>query len=260
MKRPYAAFGRVVTRAVGPVLRLDGRRDSPFLDRRRASHEDAMLAQSDDHWDALIERYGLRGFESILDIGCGAGAWLPAMARQNARVVGVDVDDGPLALARRQAAEYPAIEIARMSAEELAFPDGSFDAVVCFSSLPYLDEDVALAEMRRVLRPGGRLAIGTVGSGYYAKHVAEGIRSDDAEAVAYGLDPIIVSLARAVAGRRVASSSLRAWTPRALRRLLARHGFQLESVRRDADAVDPTWAATYLGRPVYFIEFARKSA
>jgi SAM-dependent methyltransferase len=76
-------------------------------------------------------------------------------------VCGVDRNQGMLAVAR---AEAPAIDWRLGRAEELPFEAGAFDAVLCQFGLMFFDDGVrALAEMWRVLRPGGRLAVAVWG-------------------------------------------------------------------------------------------------
>ena len=256
----HTTVPRLLSRVLGPLLRVRANSGRAFLDRHSHTHEDAMLALSDDHWDRLIRALGLAGLGPILDVGCGSGAWLPPLASLNARVVGIDIDDRVLDIARARSARADNVEIRQMPAESLDFADGTFDAVTCLTVLPYVDQPVAVAEMARVLRPGGRLVVGTVGFGYYAKHIVEGIRHEELDAVRYGLDPILVAGGRAIGGSSVAPTSVRSWSPRAVRRLLEGRGLAVDRVLRDVDAVDPGWPKTVLGRPVYFITFATKRA
>ena len=85
-----------------------------------------------------------------------------------------------------------------------------------------------------------------------------GMRTDDLDAIGYGLDPILVTAARALRGEQVAPASVKSWSPRAVRRLLAGNGLAVDRVIRDVDAVDPSWPKSFIGRPVYFISFATK--
>jgi SAM-dependent methyltransferase len=217
-----------------------------------------MSVLSEEHWERLIRAFGIAGVGEVLDVACGSGDWLVPLARLNPRVIGVDLDAGMLDLARARSFGATNVDIRRMSAESLQFADGDFDAITCFTALPYLDQPVALGEMARVLKPGGRLVLGTVGPGYYAKHVAEGIRHQDTPAISYGLDALIVAAGRAVRGDRFAPASLKAWGPRAVRRLLSDHGFVVERILRDVDPLNPSWPTSCLGLPVYFVAFATK--
>lgn len=104
---------------------------------------------------------------AVLDVACGFARHAVPLAAAGYRVTGVDRSEALLAEGRRRAAEA-ASELALVAADyrELPFPDASFDgALNLFSSLGYLgdEEDVkVLAEVARVLRPGGRLVIDTM--------------------------------------------------------------------------------------------------
>ena len=96
----------------------------------------------------------------ILDLACGPGTLsrrLAAMISPGGEIVGVDLAPGMIELARDL--EIPSARFELMDIEELAFDDGSFDAVVCGHGLQYAaDLPRALREARRVLRSNGRLA------------------------------------------------------------------------------------------------------
>lgn len=249
---------RILAGTLGPILRRTTRGDPAFLDRLSRTHTESMLGLPDDHWDRLIGELGLRGHRAVLEVGCGAGAWLPRLALVNERVLGTDIDDEALEIARERSSAADNVEIRKMAAEQLGFPAESFDAVACLTVLPYIDQPVALGEIARVLTPGGRLVLGTMGAGYYAKHVAEGIRRSRVDVIRYGLDPMLVAASRTVAGSRIAPASLRSWSPRAVRRLAERQGLGVDRIFRNVDAADPTWPRSYLGRPMYFIAVATK--
>ena len=108
----------------------------------------------------LIEAARVVAGQRVLDVACGTGV----LAREAARVVGpsgyvagVDLDRGMLSVAARVA---PAIDWRQASAELLPFADASFDAVVSqFGLMFFPDRHAALLAMRRVLVPGGRMAV-----------------------------------------------------------------------------------------------------
>jgi ubiquinone/menaquinone biosynthesis C-methylase UbiE len=104
-----------------------------------------------------------RAGERVLDLGCGSG-WLcrtlAPLVAPGGQVIGVDLSPDAVILAARlnggAAAGGAAFEQA--DGERLPFADGAFDAAACISVLGFCDApDRVLAELRRVLRPGGRL-------------------------------------------------------------------------------------------------------
>jgi ubiquinone/menaquinone biosynthesis C-methylase UbiE len=102
----------------------------------------------------------------LLDVPCGFGRHTIPLARAGYRVTGVDRSEALLAEGRRRAGGERWPKLARADYRDLPYPDATFDAAMClFSSLGYLgdEEDTkALAEIGRVLRPGGRLVIETM--------------------------------------------------------------------------------------------------
>ncbi|MEU8968786.1 class I SAM-dependent methyltransferase [Streptomyces monashensis] len=122
-------------------------------------------------WEVSLRRQGaaldaLIGREraAVLDCACGIGTQALGLALRGHRVVGTDVSARAVARAGREAGRLGA-ELATAVADmrQLPFPADRFDAVVCAdNALPHLlTERAALAEMRRVLRPGGRLLVST---------------------------------------------------------------------------------------------------
>lgn len=89
----------------------------------------------------------------VLDLGCGTGD-PPIRANLGADdvVVGVDVDEARITTARKR---FPQRTFQCARGESLPFPNASFDRVVSAIALPYMDIPQALAEVRRILAPGG---------------------------------------------------------------------------------------------------------
>lgn len=112
----------------------------------------------------LRARWRLDAAASVLDVGCGAGHWGRTVLRElapDARLTGVDREAHFLELARGEAsrAGLPA-EYVEGRAELLPLPDASFDLVTCQTVLIHVHEvELAIAEMIRVLRPGGVLVL-----------------------------------------------------------------------------------------------------
>jgi SAM-dependent methyltransferase len=116
-----------------------------------------------------FDRLGLRAGERVLDMGCGAGRHAFEMYRRGADVVAFDQDGDELAgvlelfAAMREAGEVPSgaeADIKQGDALSLPFADGEFDRVVAAEVLEHVPDDgTAIAELARVLRPGGTLAV-----------------------------------------------------------------------------------------------------
>jgi arsenite methyltransferase len=107
-----------------------------------------------------------RSGERVLDIGCGPGYLVCEIAAQVApsgSVCGIDVSDDMLAIAQTELARAPAgtrIELRNADATALPFDDAAFDAGAATQVYEFVDHvAVALGELYRVLRPGGRAAI-----------------------------------------------------------------------------------------------------
>ena len=130
------------------------RRWNPFLDRWYGEATRRMLDL------ARIERG-----ERILDVAAGAGEPAVSAAERvgpGGYVLATDISEGIVELARQVALErgHEQVETRAMDGENLDLPDGSFDAVVCRLGLMYMPHPVkALREWRRVLKPGGRVAV-----------------------------------------------------------------------------------------------------
>jgi ubiquinone/menaquinone biosynthesis C-methylase UbiE len=93
----------------------------------------------------------------VVDLGCGSGYWLPGYAAEAARVVGVEPDPSLVALAGER---DPGVEVLLGSAEHLPLPDASVDVVHArFAYFFPPGCDAGLAEVLRVLRPGGSLVV-----------------------------------------------------------------------------------------------------
>jgi SAM-dependent methyltransferase len=93
---------------------------------------------------------------TLLDFGCGNGAQTVALAGAQRRFIAVDIDLADLTILRTATGPADAIFPVLYDGSDLPLPEGSVDAVVCYEVLEHVpDEAVALAEIRRVLKPSG---------------------------------------------------------------------------------------------------------
>jgi ubiquinone/menaquinone biosynthesis C-methylase UbiE len=108
----------------------------------------------------LVEAAAVKAGERVLDVACGTGVVARLAAERvgaTGRVTGLDANPGMLAVARSVSASS-VIEWCEAQAESTPLPDAIYDAVLSQLGLQFFgDRQTALAEMHRVLRPGGRL-------------------------------------------------------------------------------------------------------
>lgn len=114
-------------------------------------------------FQVMDEALELQVDDELMDVGCGSGAFLAGHASQVRRVAGIDLSEMQIGLAQRNLGERIAAgtaEIVHGDAGALPWPDGSFTVVTSMESFEaFPDPDLVLAEIFRVLRPGGRAVL-----------------------------------------------------------------------------------------------------
>ncbi len=168
-----------------------------------------MAVETADANSTAVELLDLRPTDRVLEVGFGHGATVARLASavREGQVAGVDVSEAMLRLAsRRNRADIARglVELRLASAEDLPYPDGCFDKVLCVHTLYFWREpERALAEIRRVLTRPGRLvlawrhdreALRSFPESIYRFHDQDGVRRLLASA-GFG-DPRIVERAR----------------------------------------------------------------
>lgn len=162
---------------------------------------DVLTVGNDRLWRiATTKAVGPRKGMRILDLAAGTGTSSAALAAHGAEVVAADFSEGMLAEGRKRHAGNPLIEFVWADATDLPFEDDSFDAVTISYGLRNVnDPQKALAEMYRVVKPGGRVVIAEFSTppssairvpyGLYSRHVlprvAGAINRSAAEAYRY---------------------------------------------------------------------------
>jgi ubiquinone/menaquinone biosynthesis C-methylase UbiE len=176
-----------------------------FLGRRRANYQTLLS----------VGVGGVQPGQRVLDVGCGTGYFSRLIARTTGPkglVVGIDPSASMIEYARHKASSIRNCEFQVGAAEALPFPSDRFDVVVSSLVLHHLPEHLrlpALEEMRRVLRPGGRLLVAE------ARNPSHGILGLIARAQGYDRMaqevPDLAALAGAAAFGDVAEGEVRPW-------------------------------------------------
>ena len=139
MSGPFGAFAR---------LEHDG------WERVAEQYADAWPSLTGQFGDPLLDSADVARGRSVLDVCCGPGVVAARASERGARATGLDFSEPMIAVARQR---HPGIEFVHGDAQNLRFADASWDAVVMNFGILHLPEpDRALAEARRVLRPGAR--------------------------------------------------------------------------------------------------------
>jgi SAM-dependent methyltransferase len=107
--------------------------------------------------ELFVERAALGPGRRVLELGCGTGIFLEMVARCGATIAAVDLSADLLARARERVKAMANVRLTRGNAMDMPYPTGAFDAVYGSSILHHLDLPRALAEVHRVLKPGGSI-------------------------------------------------------------------------------------------------------
>ena len=141
----------------------------------------AMLSYSPDYYKKRLEKIGFYGQKTkLLDAGCGAGHWSIAASYLNAEVRGLDSTEKYLKVAKEINKQFKRknLKFTFGKMEALPYPDDYFDYVISYCAWMYTNRGESLREMKRVLKPGGKIYLGAVaGLGWYLKLIWQGVKS-----------------------------------------------------------------------------------
>jgi SAM-dependent methyltransferase len=126
------------------------------FDRAAAEYERSRPTYPAEAVALVVRETGIGPGRRVLDLAAGTGKFTRLLVPTGAELVAVE----PVAGMRAQlAAAVPGVELLDGTAERIPLPDASVDAVVCAQAWHWFEAPAALAEVRRVLRPGGGLAV-----------------------------------------------------------------------------------------------------
>ena len=137
------------------------------------------------YYQRRLKKIGFYGKNTkLLDAGCGAGHWSAAASHLNKEVHGIDATEKYLAVARKitkslKIGQHANLKLKIGQLESLPYPDEYFDFIVCYNTWMYTNRAKSLAEMFRVLRPGGKVYLGCVaGLGWYLNLIFQAIKEN----------------------------------------------------------------------------------
>ena len=148
----------------------------------------AFTKGTEQEVEFLVDALGLDKGERVLDVGCGPGRHALALARRGMKVVGVDLSEDFIALAREAAAaEGVPARFDVLDVRDLAYA-GEFDAALClcqggFGLLGGRDETAVFERIAAALRPAGRLALTAFSAAFAARFLEDGETFDPATGV-----------------------------------------------------------------------------
>ena len=179
----------------------------------------------------------------VLDVGFGGGDQMRRLRVRGCPAVGLELDPELASRGRRSG-----LAVCRARAEQLPVRSAVMDGVVCKVVIPYTDESQAVAELARVLRPGGTARVSYHGPGYFLRYL---LTDANWKARVYGLRTIVNTVFYRITGRRLRGfiGDTLYQTENRLRRYYAESGFDLVETRP---------SATFAGSPVFIYHVLRR--
>jgi len=206
-----------------------------------------LFERSPGRAQASIDAVATIRVTRVLDVGCGAGQELRPFV-ESAPVFGLGLDAAPEVgrAGRALFAEHRLsgrVAYARGFAESIPCHAETFDVVVCRLALPYTRNEEALAEMARVLRPGGVLLLKYHHVRFYIRSLKQAIAAGSLRRALYAARVLVAGSVYHIFGRQPTGRLLRSecyQTDARLRRTLTRLGLRVRGVARDSTPETPS--------------------
>lgn len=126
-------------------------------------------------YENRLKAIGFTYLANVLDAGCGFGQWSLALSKHNAEVFSFDYSEGRISALKDVIAcwDIKNIYTSVQSIDNINFENSKFDAVFCYGVIMFSDHRLALKELHRVLKPGGKLYVCTNGLGWYLHNLID---------------------------------------------------------------------------------------
>ncbi|HWB86061.1 MAG TPA: class I SAM-dependent methyltransferase [Bryobacteraceae bacterium] len=202
-----------------------------------------------DRSRARISLEATQGVEvkRVLDVGCGAGQELLPFVAAGSFGVGTDLADDVGRFGRREFAHEgldERVAFARSTAEYLPFRSAAFDVVVSRLALPYAENPAAIAEMARVLRPGGMLLLKIHHAWFYVDEGWKGLRTGRILSAVHSARVLASGVVYHVTGRHIRNRLFTHETFQSrwlLKKELARRGLTVLREMPDSNRLTPSF-------------------
>jgi SAM-dependent methyltransferase len=134
--------------------------------------------------EVYVNRLKAIGFNEagkVLDAGCGFGQWSLALSGMNEEVYSLDYNPVRIEVLKLLVEHQSGLRIIPTSGsiDQMSYPDNFFDSVFCYSCIYFTDYRKSVAEIHRVLKPGGKVYICSNGLGWYLHNLINGHNSSD---------------------------------------------------------------------------------
>ena len=206
--------------------------------------------EKDEHSrNLLVDSLGDKEVSEVLDIGCGAGQdMLPFIDKKDAFCIGIDVGEelGDIgnSLAKKTGSEKN-IAFARSMGEDLPFADESFDVVLCRIAITLMNNQKAIAEVARILRPGGVFLLKTHSPQFYLGMIKERFSSLSPRQLAYPIISLVGGTFQILTGKYPAIGFWKGrevfQTRGTLERELRKHSMEIKRLMPDTNLEAPSY-------------------
>jgi SAM-dependent methyltransferase len=205
------------------------------------------FAREPERWKASLDATAHTHVSRVLDVGCGCGQELLPFVSQGAFGVGVDLSTDTGALGRRLFAgeRRPGrVAFLRSAAEALPFPSSGFDVVISRLALPYTDNRRAIAEIGRVVRPGGAVLLKVHHAMFYVNKFWRGLLERQLLSCVHAARVLASGALYHVVGRQIRNRIVTGETFQSkwlLKKELARCGLVVSREMPDTNAMTPSF-------------------
>ena len=197
----------------------------------------------------LVDSIGDKEISRVLDIGCGAGQdMLPFIEKKQAFCVGIDVGEelGKVGSSLAEKTDFREnISFARSMGEDLPFADESFDVVLCRIAITLMNNQKAIAEVSRILRPGGVFLLKTHSPQFYLGMIKQRFSTLSARQLAYPIISLAGGTFQMITGRYPSIDFLKGrevfQTRGTLERELRKHSMEIKRLMPDTNIEAPSY-------------------